>query len=77
LRAALVASGFRVLESQVIDEDVRPALSLAKRKNNANLFRGLWRHKRSIGPAALGHIWSLVGLPFGRVLWAVGERTRG
>lgn len=76
LRTALVASGFRVLECKVIDEDVRPALWLAKRENNANLVQRLWRHKRSIGPTALGHIWSLVGLPFGRVLWAVGEKAR-
>jgi 2-polyprenyl-3-methyl-5-hydroxy-6-metoxy-1,4-benzoquinol methylase len=76
LRTALVASGFRVLECRVIDEDIRPALWLARRENNANLLQQLWRHKRNIGPAALGHIWSFVGLPFGRVLWAVGEKAR-
>jgi SAM-dependent methyltransferase len=76
LRSALLASGFRVLECRVIDEDIRPALWLAKRENGANLLHKLWRHKRSIGPTALGNIWSLVGLPFGRVLWAVGEKAR-
>jgi 2-polyprenyl-3-methyl-5-hydroxy-6-metoxy-1,4-benzoquinol methylase len=76
LRTALVASGFRVLECRVIDEDVRPALWLAKRANNSNFLQRLWRHKRSIGPTALGHIWSFVRLPFGRVLWAVGEKAR-
>jgi len=75
LRAALAASRFRVLECEVIDEDVRPALWLAKREKNANLLRRLWRHKRNIGPTALGHLWSLIGLPFGRVLWAVGEKA--
>ncbi len=76
LRTALVASGFRVLECRVIDEDVRPALWLAQRENHARLLHTLWRHKKSLGPAALGHIWSLFGLPFGRVLWAVGEKAR-
>jgi 2-polyprenyl-3-methyl-5-hydroxy-6-metoxy-1,4-benzoquinol methylase len=76
LRSALVASGFRVLECHVIDDDVRPALSLAKRGSNANALQMLWRHKMSIGPAALGHVWSFLGLPFGRVLWAVGEKAK-
>ncbi len=76
LRSALSASGFRVLECRVVDEDFRPELWLAKRENNGNLFHKLWRHKKNLGATALGHVWSLAGLPFGRVLWAVGEKAR-
>ena len=75
LRSALADSGFRVLECRVMDDDVRPALSLAGRDANANPLRKLWRHRMSIGPAALGHVWSFLRLPFGRVLWAVGEKA--
>ena len=76
LQSALGASGFRVLECQVIDEDVRAALRHARRGQNGNLFPQLWRHRKDVGPAALGRIWSLLGLPFGRVLWAVAEKLR-
>lgn len=76
LRAAVAASGFRVVECRVIDEDFRPALWLAKRESNGNLLRAMWRHKKSLGPNAIGPLWSLFRLPFGRVLWAVGEKAR-
>jgi len=76
LQLALVASGFRVLECMVIDEDLRPALRLIRREQNGNLFLQLWRHRKNLGPAALGSFWSIFGLPFGRVLWAVAEKAR-
>jgi len=76
LQSALGASGFRVLECQVIDEDVRAALMHMGREQNGNFFPQLWRHRKDVGPAALGRIWSLLGLPFGRVLWAAAEKTR-
>src|SRR5579863_3382804 len=57
LQSALAASGFRVLDCQVIDEDVRAALMLMRRERNGNLFPELWRHRKDLGPAALGRIW--------------------
>jgi 2-polyprenyl-3-methyl-5-hydroxy-6-metoxy-1,4-benzoquinol methylase len=74
LQSALAASGFRVLECHVIDEDVRAALMLMKREQNGNRFSRLWRHRKDLGPPVLGRVWSLLGLPFGRVLWAVAEK---
>jgi hypothetical protein len=38
LRSALAACEFRVLEFQVIDEDVRAAVMLMRRGQNGNLF---------------------------------------
>jgi 2-polyprenyl-3-methyl-5-hydroxy-6-metoxy-1,4-benzoquinol methylase len=57
LRSALAACEFRVLECQVIDEDVRAALILMRRSQNDNLFLQIWRRKKSLGPAVLGRIW--------------------
>jgi 2-polyprenyl-3-methyl-5-hydroxy-6-metoxy-1,4-benzoquinol methylase len=76
LRSALAASEFRVLDCRVIDEDFRPALMLMSRERNGHFFQQLWRHRKDLGPTALGQIWSLLGLPFGRVLWAVAEKER-
>jgi 2-polyprenyl-3-methyl-5-hydroxy-6-metoxy-1,4-benzoquinol methylase len=76
LRSALVACEFRVLDCQVIDDDLRAALMFMRRERNGSLFVQLWLHRRNLGPAALGQIWSLLGLPFGRVLWAVAEKAR-
>lgn len=75
LRAALVATGFRVLECRVIDDDFGATLWHA-RQSNGSLPRQLWRFRMHLVVTALGHFWSLFGLPFGRVLWAVGEKTR-
>jgi 2-polyprenyl-3-methyl-5-hydroxy-6-metoxy-1,4-benzoquinol methylase len=76
LRSALAACEFRVPECQVIDEDIRAAVMLMRRGQNCNLFLQVWRQKKSLGPAVLGRIWSLFGLPFGRVLWTVAEKAR-
>jgi 2-polyprenyl-3-methyl-5-hydroxy-6-metoxy-1,4-benzoquinol methylase len=76
LQSALAACELRVLECQVIDEDLRPALMHMRRERNGRFFPRLWRHRKDVGPAALGQIWSLIGLPFGRVLWAIAEKER-
>ena len=76
LQSALAACELRVLECQVIDEDLRPALRHMRRERNGSFFPRLWRHRKDVGPAALGQIWSLLGLPFGRVLWAIAEKER-
>lgn len=76
LRFALAACEFRVLECRVIDEEVRAALMLMRREQNAKFLPQLWRHKKNLGPAVLGRFWSLFGLPFGRVLWAVAEKRQ-
>ena len=74
LRAALRGTGFRVLECRAVDEDFKPQYLLAKRTGSGGFRAGLWNHKNELGAAALGRLWSAVKLPFGRVLWAVGEK---
>ncbi len=76
LQMALAACELRVLECEVIDEEVRAAFMLMRREQNGSFFPQVWRHRKNLGPAALGRIWSLLGLPFGRVLWAVAEKER-
>jgi len=74
LRAALGETGFRVLECRAVDEDFKPQYLLAKRGGKGGSAAGLWSHKNELGAAALGRLWSALRLPFGRVLWAVGEK---
>jgi len=74
LRSALASSGFHVLECRVIEEDFQPELRLALRSQNGSVAGKIWRHKRTLGATALGAVWSALALPFGRVLWAVGEK---
>jgi 2-polyprenyl-3-methyl-5-hydroxy-6-metoxy-1,4-benzoquinol methylase len=75
LRAALCETGFRVLECRAVDEDFGPQYLLAKRDGNGSFGAGLWNHKNELGAAALGRLWAALRLPFGRVLWAVGEKV--
>jgi 2-polyprenyl-3-methyl-5-hydroxy-6-metoxy-1,4-benzoquinol methylase len=74
LRSALTNSGFRTIECRVIDEDFRPMLWLAMRERHGTVLHKLWRRKKYLGAAMLGTVWSAVGLPFGRFIWAVGEK---
>lgn len=74
LREALRVTGFRVLECSAVDEDFKPQYLLAKRDGNGGFGAGLWSYKNELGAAALGRFWSAMRLPFGRVLWAVGEK---
>ena len=74
LRAALHETRFRVLECRAVDEDFKPQYLLAKRNGSGGLAAGIWRHKNELGAAALGRLWAAMRLPFGRVLWAVGEK---
>jgi 2-polyprenyl-3-methyl-5-hydroxy-6-metoxy-1,4-benzoquinol methylase len=74
LRSALRGTGFRVVECRAVDEDFKPQYLLAKRNENGRLAAGLWNRKNEMGAAALGRLWSAMRLPFGRVLWAVGEK---
>jgi hypothetical protein len=74
LRLVLTDSGFNVCECSVIEEDFRPELLVATRATNGNMASKLWRHKLGLGVAALGSVWSALGLPFGRILWAVGQK---
>ena len=74
LRTALRETGFRVLECRAVDEDFKPQYLLAKRNGSGGFAAGVWSYKNEMGAAALGRLWAALRLPFGRVLWAVGER---
>jgi ubiquinone/menaquinone biosynthesis C-methylase UbiE len=74
LRSALRETGFRALECRAVDEDFKPQYLLARRDGNGGIGAGLWNHKNELGAAALGRLWSAMRLPFGRILWAVGEK---
>ncbi len=72
LRMALKRAGFKVIECRVIEEDLGSLIRFLK-------FRGFtWsqivRQRRALVVRALGRIWGTLHLPFGRVLWAVGEK---
>jgi len=73
LRAALERTGFHVRELRVIEEDLAPLLYFRRRyperaRNSPD--------RRFLLVRTLGPLWSLLHLPFGRVLWAVGEKPR-
>ena len=70
IRSALEQTDFRVLECRVIDDDLESLL---------NYRRGLGRAKsipdsRDFVMRFLGEIWSRLHMPFGRWIWAVGEK---
>lgn len=68
LRRALEATSFDVVESRVIDED--PA-SQAYCMRVVAPVRGSYLN---LALACIGKLWASVRLPFGRLLWAVGEK---
>jgi SAM-dependent methyltransferase len=73
IRAALQQTQFRVLECRVVEQDLA-ALRYAMRRNPGG---------SETPPAssdwvlcALGKIWMALRLPFGRWIWAIGEKPR-
>jgi len=71
LRYALEHTGFAVRECRVVDEDIRALVYyLRRRSSRAEVFA----NSRALLVRLLGSIWSPLRLPFGRVLWAVGEK---
>jgi SAM-dependent methyltransferase len=70
LREALEGTGFRVDECRVIEEDLSSLLYFVRKSPPGELFR----QRRAVIVRSLGKIWSPLHLPFGRMLWAVGEK---
>lgn len=72
LRQALELTGFKVLACRAVEEDLH-ALIFYLRRNFS------WREVRNqrvpLLVRTLGNIWSPLHLPFGRVLWAVGQKS--
>lgn len=72
LRAALEHTGFTVRELRVIEGDLASLLYFRRRRpEHAGDFL-----RRFLIVFALGPVWSAFHLPFGRILWAVGQKPR-
>ncbi|MGH9688632.1 MAG: hypothetical protein ACRD5K_16230 [Candidatus Acidiferrales bacterium] len=72
LRLALERTGFRVKECRATEEDLSGLLYSFRRQAMPTVE--ILRHRRAIAVRALGKFWQGLHLPFGRVLWAVGEK---
>jgi SAM-dependent methyltransferase len=70
IRSALELTDFRVLECRVIDDDLESLLNYRRRAGPAKSISD----SRDFVMRFLGAIWSKLHLPFGRWIWAVGEK---
>ncbi len=74
LTAALRRAQFHVRECRVLDQDLASLLYYLRRHRS----RGeVLQESRDLVLSALGEIWGLLHLPFGRWIWAVGEKPAG
>ena len=71
LKRALQLTGFRVLECRAIEEDLQSLIFFLRRNFS---WRELVNQRMPLAVRTLGNIWSALRLPFGRVLWAVGQK---
>ncbi len=72
LRAALERTNFKVRECRVIEEDFASLLYFRRRHPER---AGNSHQRRALFVRALGRIGTALHLPFGRILWAVGEKS--
>jgi len=72
LRRALELTGFKVLECRAVEEDLSSLIFLLRRNFS---WQEVANQRLHLGARILGNIWSPLRLPFGRVLWAVGEKS--
>ncbi len=70
IRSALGLTDFRVLECRVIDDDLESLLNYRRRAGRAKSISD----SRDFVMRFFGEIWSMLGMPFGRWIWAVGEK---
>jgi SAM-dependent methyltransferase len=70
IRLALEQTDFRVLECRVIDDDLESLLNYRRHVGRAKPIPV----SRDSVMRVLGGIWSILGMPFGRWIWAVGEK---
>ncbi len=72
VKTILQRSGFRVRECRVVEQELNALRHyLARHPNEAT---GL-STSRDLALCALGEVWTPLRLPFGRWIWAVGERA--
>ena len=70
IRSALERMDFRVLECRVIDDDLESLLNYRRRAGRAKSDSDA----RDFVMCFLGGIWAPLRLPFGRWIWAVGQK---
>jgi 2-polyprenyl-3-methyl-5-hydroxy-6-metoxy-1,4-benzoquinol methylase len=71
LRRALELTGFQVRECRVVEEDLASLVLFLRR---CSTWKEILSQRRVFLVRVLGNIWSPLRLPFGRVLWAVGQK---
>jgi SAM-dependent methyltransferase len=71
VRAILQRTQFRVKECRVVDQDLMPLVRYLRKHPSQS--EGL-PMARDLLLCALGEIWMTLRLPFGRWIWAVGEK---
>jgi SAM-dependent methyltransferase len=70
IRSALEQTNFRVLECRVIDDDLESLLNYRRHVGGAQSISD----SRDFVMRFLGEIWSKLRMPYGRWIWAVGEK---
>jgi SAM-dependent methyltransferase len=71
VKAALQRTQFRVRECRVVEQDLVPLLRYLRRQRMQSEVPSQYR---DVLLCALGKIWTPLHLPFGRWIWAVGEK---
>lgn len=70
LRCALERTGFKVRECRAVEEDLASFIHYRRRMGRKQLRPDA----RTFVVRTLGSIWAPLHLPFGRLLWAVGQK---
>jgi hypothetical protein len=74
LSAALERTGFKVSECKTIEEDMLPEWHFLRQTARGRKLRGVWERRNVVAAIVLGKVWERLAIPFGRVLWAIGEK---
>jgi SAM-dependent methyltransferase len=74
VKTILQRTGFRVKECRVIEQELGPLLHFIR--GNPSKANGL-PNARDVVLCVLGEVWRVLHLPFGRWIWAVGEKQTG
>jgi SAM-dependent methyltransferase len=74
VKTILQRTGFQVKDCRVIEQELGPLLHFIR--GNPSKAKGL-PNARDLVLCALGKVWRVLHLPFGRWIWAVGEKETG
>jgi SAM-dependent methyltransferase len=72
VRTILQRTEFRVRECRVVEQELGPLLHYRRKHRDESRSLG---NSRDVILCALGKIWEPLRLPFGRWIWAVGEKA--